>query len=117
MRLSGGAAPHGEILAGKMHLAAFDLRASRDHAIGGHLFAGHPKIGRAMKSKQSDLLKAVWVNQSCNAFPCRQLAGCVLFLNALLAAAEFKLRAFCLKAGYLFGHCLLTFFLLSHLCS
>ena len=46
-----------------------------------------------MKGKQSDLLEAARSTSLCNAFPRRQLAGGVLFLDASLAAAEFKLRA------------------------
>ena len=91
-------------------------RAAGDHAVGGHLFAGHPKVSGAMQGKEADLLKAVGVNQACNPFARRQLAACVLLLDALRAAAELQLRAFCAKSENLLCHCrLLVFFLLRHL--
>ena len=118
MRLACRSTAHGKILAGKMHQAAVDVRAPGHHPIGGHLFSGHPKISGAMKGKQSDLLEAAGVHQPCHPLPRRQLAGRMLFLNALLATAEFELRAFRVQRGNLLGHCLLlTICLLRHPCS
>ena len=119
MRLAGSSACDGKILASQMHQAPVDVCASGHHSVGRHFLFGHPEIGCAMSGEESDLFEAAPIHQPCDSFPRGQLAGRVLRVDALLAAAEFGLGTPCVKLGNLIAERLLLWnlFLLSHSCS
>jgi hypothetical protein len=72
-----------------------------------------------MASEKTDLLKAFLVDKLRHPLPRRQLAGVVLFFDAIFAATEFQLGTLRAKAGDLLRHrcCLGAFSLGCHFCS
>ena len=62
---------------------------ARDHAVAEHLVLIDPEIDRAVHHEAADFDETTdRVEQQIDAFARRELAGFVLFLDAILAAAE-----------------------------
>ena len=72
-----------------------------------------------MLGKEADLLKAALVNEAGDALARGELAGGMVFVDALFAAAEFEFGAPVAKVGNLVGHrgLLCSLCLLGHPCS
>ena len=70
----------------------------------GQLFVGHAEVSGAMLGKETDFLEAALVDQHGHAFPRGELAGGMVLVNALFAAAEFEFGALVAKVGNLVGH-------------
>ena len=119
MGLAGSSARNGEILTGEMHQTSVYGCASGHNSVRWQFLVGHPKIGGAMAGKHPNLLKAVLILQLCHSFPRRQLAGFMLFVDAIFAATEFQFGTLCAKFGDLFRHrrCLRALYLTCHSCS
>ena len=87
------AAEHREVLREDVDEAAVDLAVAGDHAVAENLPLLHTEVGAAMGLELVDLDERAGVEQGMDTLASRQLAGLVLLLDPLLAAAELGLVA------------------------
>ena len=82
------AAEDGEVLGEDVDQPAVDGAVAADHAVAGDAALGHPEVGAAVGDQRIDLDERAGVEQQLHPLAGGQLAGGVLLVDALLAAAQ-----------------------------
>ena len=80
-------ADNGKILRERIRQASLHLPVSRDHAVAGDVFRLHAEIAAPVFDQQIQFGERPSVEQQIQAFPRRQFAAFVLFLDALCSAS------------------------------
>ena len=88
MRLRQRAAKDSEVLAEDEDQPAVDRAVAGDDAVTGNLLVRHAEVVAAVLDEHVPFLEARRIEQEVEAFARRQLAFCVLRIDALLAATE-----------------------------
>ena len=78
----------GEVLREGEHLAAVDEAVAGDDAVAGHDLVGHAEVAAAVGDELVELLERAGIEQQLDPLARGQLAGGVLRVEPLLAAAE-----------------------------
>ena len=81
-------AEHREVLREGEHLPAVDQPVAGDDAVAGDDLILHPEVEAAVRDELVDLLEGAGIEQQLDALARRQLAGVVMALQALFAAAQ-----------------------------
>jgi hypothetical protein len=71
-------------------MPAVDEPAPRNYAVAGNDLILHPEVAAAMDDELVDFLERVWIEQEIDAFARGELAGGVLSLETVFAAAELR---------------------------
>ena len=88
VHFAGRAAGDGEVLAGQVDEPPVDRRCAGDDAVGWHVLVCHAEVSVAGAGEQADLLEAPGIDQRRDALAGGQLAGLLLLLELVGAAAE-----------------------------
>ena len=94
------AAKHGEILREHVDQPAVDAPEAGDETVAGRPLLLHPEIIAAVRDKFVEFFKRAFIEQQRDALAGRELAGLVLALAALRAAAGFRFGVAPAQLGY-----------------
>jgi hypothetical protein len=83
-------AEYREVLREGIDGTSVDASGAGDHAVPGDDLVLHPEIAASMRDQLVDFLEADGIEEEVDALPSRQLAGGMLFLEPVLAAAQFS---------------------------